>query len=382
MDFYIEILISGGNYYPDVIGDPKIIGLSDLDDCGIKYNRLDTTKFNVCESLYFGSSRIIRLKTNRFDAFIFDDNETRNSFVMKNIYPLLGFNLCSFFEKTSIAILLGINNEFSMHYRFNNIDSFESHQLYFVDLDNIIDNESELHNITMKLKDKFLILNNNFPFHNKILKNVIFKSLDYIYISDRRTFEINNNGCIGILSNPDKHDKDNYKIFIYQARDANREILSNNKLYYSLSNNEYPIYKLDLKKLNESNPILKNTISISVESNKFDSLFKWTADKDGYRSTRYINFVNVIKMNVPYELIYVDDDVLPILGNIDIDDVKSEIKVTTNSTTRLHNEMEIIALKSKIKSIEQQRDDYKNAYLNMIDVFNKISRKKIIPDTY
>jgi hypothetical protein len=361
MEFYIEILIIGKQSVAD--------NVEKLYNCEIsEYYFLDP---------YI---KIYKFKTNKYE--LFDITGDRIDFVNKNIFPMIASDDPTNHYQLKIIVLLGINYEFSIHYKSDDTHTVEPNKMFIMNYDEQKNKEITYEDISIMSNNQFLLLNKNLPIHRKITRLMRYSRYNNCQKADNIII--------------DHCNTDNYKKFL----DIIKLPISDSRLSDFGS-------KISIKNFNTGNcnffEIGSNynyihyyVCSIWINLHRLvDHKCYWfeLESKIIYRGKASIPKIKEYYLENLYsecncEIIYVDSDSLPLLLNQLVLSNSDSILQTNDPVSpppykddsRSKEEIQIIKHNLSIETKRTQ--DYKNAYLNILKLFNTISRKKIEPDEF
>jgi hypothetical protein len=190
MGFYIEILIFGKQSIP--------INAEKLYNCEL------SEYYYLCETI-----KIYKFKTNKHE--LFDITNDRFEFVEKNIFSMFAHDPNDNYN-LKIIVLLGINYEFSLHYRFGGIHTLEPNKMFIMNYDEQKHRQIVYDDVSIMSSNQFLILNINLPIHRMIVEYMnYYHRIDYgknsIVIDEVNTQKYNE--FLDVLKNPNSNAKSN-----------------------------------------------------------------------------------------------------------------------------------------------------------------------------
>jgi hypothetical protein len=262
-----------------------------------------------------------------------------------------------------IIVLFGINYEFSIHYKFDDVHTLVPNKIFIMNYDEQKNRKIRYENASIMSNDQFLILNKNLPIHRKITRLIRYCNKYYSNIISDHVNTMVYKSQLNVLKQPCNNNGLDYVH------------INIKKIPYSESNNHSSIW-IDLQRLVDHKFNWSDLKSKII----YHGLMATNENKSYYLENLYSD------CNI--EMIYIDSDYLPLLLNQFYADPISQttdpIITPSNPIQNKHSvqeksKEEIQILKHKL-SIETKRvHDYQNAYLEIIELFNKISRKKIEP---
>jgi hypothetical protein len=359
MEFYIEILIIGKQSVAD--------NVEKLYNCEI-------SEYYVMDSYI----KIYKFKTNKHKLFVICND--RFEFVDKNIFPMIASDDPHNHHNLKIIVLLGVNYEFSIHYKFDDIHTMEPNKMFIINYDEQKNKEMIYNDIGIMSNDQFLILNKNLPVHRRITRLILNSRILNGYTNQ-----------ITDQFNTDNHKKilDQIKINSYMPDHLNIKscnCANFNHVNYKYNPNHPCIYQffsiwINLQRLAKNEYHVNNLVSkiiyygnATVNINKFYYLENLYSD---YKCQQIY-----IDSDSPHMLL--NDLVLPIIDPISPQyketETKGKIKIIKLSTETKKEEIQIV--KQKLSMETKRAENYKNSYLEIIELFNSISRKKIEPDEF
>jgi hypothetical protein len=351
MEFYIEILIIGHQSHPNII------------NCLYDYE--------ICEHYILDKNIVIlKLKTNKISLFSINDNENRFSFVDKNIFPMIASDNPYDHTKLKIIVLFGINCEFSLHYKIDDIHTIESEKIYIMNYHNYPNNKISYGDTYIMSNDQFLILNKNLP-------KWIFRQIQAQYISDRTgdiiLLYINDYTKNNIAPDLLKHNFSD--LTKYCGTWLNLKKLVNDTYNYSdleskifyegimVSQQQFKKYPLDLIR----SDIDCTQVYVNIKSELMPLLLSLIDDLSPEEETiidKKVKLSNCNESDTNSDSLSIDPSTIKTINN-KINGIKQQLLV------KLDTENE--SLKQKLLIESRRTESYKKHYIEMVELFNKLS---------
>ncbi len=363
MEFYIEILIIGKQSVAD--------NVEKLYNCEI-------SEYYVMDSYI----KIYKFKTNKHKLFVICND--RFEFVDKNIFPMIASDDPHNHHNLKIIVLLGVNYEFSIHYKFDDIHTMEPNKMFIINYDEQKNKEMIYNDIGIMSNDQFLILNKNLPVHRRITRLILNSRIL--------------NGYTNQIT--DQFNTDNHKNYSSKFNTIGNPFMLSSHLNIkscNCANFNHINYQY-----NPNHPCISQYFSIWINlqrlvNNQYH--VNNLVSKIIYygKATENINkfyYLENLYSDYKCQQIYIDSDsphmllndlVLPTIDLISPPlyketETKEKIKIIKLSTETKKEEIQII--KQKLSMETKRAENYKNSYLEIIELFNSISRKKIEPDEF